>query len=103
MAEYRNGGLFIDMKSIKVKNSLILQRQHLPSSEIIVKYISFLTISLLDKIAIVIREKLNLTALKLPLVKVLQGGAWIAGRKIPKELRKDGTPPIKIKSDGTIF
>ncbi len=72
------------------------------SSKIIVKW-RVLTISLLDKIAGVIREKLNLTASELPLVKVLQGGTWIAGRKIAKELRKDGASPIKIKSDGTIF
>jgi len=102
LAEYRNGGLFIDMELIKVKNLLILQEQNLPSSEIIVEWRA-LTISLLDKIAGVIREKLSLTASELPLVKVLQGGTWIAGRKIAKELRKDGTPPIKIKSDGTIF
>ena len=37
LAEYRNGGLFIDMELIKVKNPLILQQQHLPSSEILVK------------------------------------------------------------------
>nr|WP_293143634.1 DUF1688 family protein [Okeania sp. SIO3I5] len=36
LAEYRNGGLFIDMELIKVKNPLILQQQHLPNSEIIV-------------------------------------------------------------------
>ncbi len=102
LAEYRNGGLFIDMGLIKVKNPLILQQQHLPSSEIIVEWRA-LTISLLDKIAKVIQEKLNLTSSELPLVKVLQGGTWTAGRKIAKELRKDGATPIKIKSDGTVF
>ncbi|NES78213.1 MULTISPECIES: URC4/urg3 family protein [Okeania] len=102
LAEYRNGGLFIDMELIKIKNPLILQQQHLPGSEIIVEWRA-LTISLLDKVAQVIQEKLNLNTSELPLVKVLQGGTWAAGRKIAKELRKDGAPPIKIKSDGTVF
>ena len=102
LAEYRNGGLFIDMGIIKIKNPLILQKQHLPGSEIIVEWRT-LTISLLDKVAQVIREKLNLNSSELPLVKVLQGGTWTAGRKIAKELRKDGATPIKIRSDGTVF
>lgn len=102
LAEYRNGGLFIDMGLIQIKNNLILQQQHLPGSEIIVEWRA-LTIILLDKIAKVIQEKLELTASELPLVKVLQGGTWTAGRKIAKELRKDGATPIKIKSDGTVF
>lgn len=102
LAEYRNGGLFIDMELIKIKNPLILQQQHLPGSEIIVEWRA-LTISLLDKVAQVIQEKLNLNTSELPLVKLLQGGTWAAGRKIAKELRKDGAPPIKIKSDGTVF
>ncbi|NEP06950.1 MAG: URC4/urg3 family protein [Okeania sp. SIO2G4] len=102
LAEYRNGGLFIDMELIKIKNPLILQQQHLPGSEIIVEWRA-LTISLLDKVAQVIQEKLNLNTSELPLVKILQGGTWTAGRKIATELRKDGAPPIKIKSDGTVF
>ncbi|MDJ0553079.1 MAG: DUF1688 family protein [Microcoleaceae cyanobacterium MO_207.B10] len=102
LAEYRNGGLFIDMRLIQIKNNLILQQQHLPASEIVVEWRA-LTISLLDKIATAIQEKLDLTASELPLVKVLQGGTWTAGRKIVKELRKDGATPIKIKSDGTVF
>ncbi|MDY7003417.1 MAG: URC4/urg3 family protein [Cyanobacteriota bacterium] len=102
LAEYRNGGLFIDMGLIQIKNPLILQQQHLPGSEIIVEWRA-LTISLLDKVAQVIQAKLNLNSSELPLVKVLQGGTWTTGRKIAKELRKDGAPPIKIKSDGTVF
>ncbi|NEO56264.1 MAG: URC4/urg3 family protein [Okeania sp. SIO3B5] len=102
LAEYRNGGLFIDMGLIQIKNPLVLQQQHLPGSEIIVEWRA-LTISLLDKVAQVIQEKLNLNSSELPLVKILQGGTWTAGRKIAKELRKDGAPPIKIKSDGTVF
>lgn len=102
LAEYRNGGLCLDTKLIQVKNSAILSQPHLPGSEIIVEWRA-LTVSLLDRIAAKIRQKLNLTSAELPLVKVLQGGTWTAGRKIAAELRKGGTPPITIESDGTVF
>jgi hypothetical protein len=58
---------------------------------------------LLDRIAVAIRQQLNLSAAELPLVKVLQGGTWTAGRRIAAELREGGIPPIQIESDGTVF
>ena len=38
-----------------------------------------------------------------PLAKMLEGGTWHAGRQIAKKLREDGSPPFKLKSDGTVF
>lgn len=102
LPEYRNGGLCLDLGLLKVKEPAILQKPHSPESEVIVEWRS-LTVSLLDRIATVIRQQLNLTAAQLPLVKVLQGGTWTAGRKIAAQLREGGVPPIPIKSDGTVF
>jgi hypothetical protein len=102
LAEYRNGGLCLDLGLINVKNPDILSVFHPVASEIIVEWRA-LTLILLDKIAAKIREKLNMNAHELPLVKVLQGGTWTAGRKIAAELRKDGVPPLQIESDGTVF
>jgi hypothetical protein len=34
---------------------------------------------------------------------VLQGGTWAAGRAVARKLRPDGSPPIKVISDGTVF
>ncbi|NEQ15773.1 MAG: URC4/urg3 family protein, partial [Moorea sp. SIO3E2] len=62
-----------------------------------------LTVSLLDQIAGTIRQQLNLSATELPLVKVLQGGTWTAGRRIAAQLRPGGSSPIQIESDGTVF
>ncbi|MGB3511879.1 MAG: DUF1688 family protein [Microcoleaceae cyanobacterium] len=59
--------------------------------------------SLLDKIDTAIQEKVNLNASELPPIKVLLVGTWTAGLKIAKKLRKDSAPPIKIKSDGSVF
>ncbi|MEO1427856.1 MAG: URC4/urg3 family protein [Cyanobacteria bacterium J06633_8] len=102
LAEYRNGGLCIDLGLIKVKNPDILSHSHSVGSEIIVEWRA-LTVILLDLIAAKIREQLNMNSEELPLVKILQGGTWTAGRKIAAELRKDGVPPLQINSDGTVF
>jgi hypothetical protein len=74
----------------------------LPGSEVIVEWRA-LTVILLDQIAETIRTKLNRSSVELPLVKVLQGGTWTAGRKIAAEKRPGGIPPIQIESDGTVF
>jgi len=102
LPEYRNGGLCLDLGLLEVKDSAILQERHLPGSEVIVEWRA-LTVSLLDRIATAIRQQLNLSATQLPLVKVLQGGTWTAGRRIAAELRVGGAPPIQIESDGTVF
>lgn len=102
LAEYRNGGLCLDLGLIVVKDPTIWQQRHLPGSEVIVEWRA-LTVSLLDRIAEAIRKQLHLTATQLPLVKVLQGGTWTAGRRIAAQLREGGVPPIQIESDGTVF
>lgn len=102
LAEYRNGGLCIDTGLLEPKHEAVIQQAHLPSSEIIVEWRA-LTVILLDKIADAVRQSLNLNAIELPLVKVLEGGTWAAGRQIAAEKRMGGAPPIQITSDGTVF
>jgi hypothetical protein len=34
---------------------------------------------------------------------LLEGGTWAAGRKIAREKRPDGAPPLIVVSDGTVF
>jgi Protein of unknown function (DUF1688) len=102
LPEYRNGGLCLDMGLLEAKNPEILQKRHLPGSEVIVEWRA-LTVILLENIAATIRRKLNLSASELPLVKILQGGTWTAGRRIAAQLRAGGSPPIQIESDGTVF
>ena len=102
LAEYRNGGLCLDLGLLEAKQSSVFQKAHLPGSEVIVEWRA-LTVILLDKIADAIRQELNLNTEQLPLVKVLQGGTWTAGRRIAAQLRDGGVPPIQIESDGTVF
>lgn len=102
LPEYRNGGLLIDIGLLRPKHSDILTIQHSVPSEVIVEWRA-LTVILLDEIATTIRQKLQMNSQQLPLVKILQGGTWTAGRKIAAQLRKGGVSPIQIESDGTVF
>jgi hypothetical protein len=102
LPEYRNGGLCLDLGLISAKDSDVLRLSHSVASEFIVEWRA-LTVILLDKIAATVREKLGMSPEELPLVKILQGGTWTAGRKIAAELRMGGTLPIQIESDGTVF
>ena len=102
LPEYRNGGLCLDIGLLLPKDAAVFTESYLPGSEVIVEWRS-LTVIILDRIAATMREKLHLSARELPLVKILQGGTWAAGRKIAGELRAGGVPPIQIESDGTVF
>jgi Protein of unknown function (DUF1688) len=102
LAEYRNGGLFLDWEVLCLRDPAVLTQLHLPESELIVEWRA-LTIVLLDQVANRIRSKLQVTAETLPLVKILQGGTWTAGREMARTLRSNGGPPIQVQSDGTVF
>ena len=39
----------------------------------------------------------------MPLGSILEGGTWAAGRQIARKLRPDGSPPLAVVSDGTVF
>jgi len=58
---------------------------------------------LLDRLGDAIREKLNMNPIELPLAKILEGGTWATGRAAARERRIDGSPPILVASDGTVF
>ncbi|KAJ0396096.1 hypothetical protein P43SY_006664 [Pythium insidiosum] len=102
LPEYRNGGLLVDYGVLVPKHADILTDEFDPSSEVIIEWRA-LTVALLDEIHKVLLERLDLSADVFPLVKMLEGGSWKAGRVIAKEKRDSGGPPIKIRSDGTVF
>ena len=100
LAEYRNGGLFVDGGVLKLKDTP--KEKYAPSDPVIVEWRA-LTVQLLDRLAPFIRERLGLSEEEFPLAKVLEGGTWWTGRKLARERRPDGSPPLKIESDGTVF
>ena len=104
LAEYRNGGLFVDLNAIKLKPKYQNdQNQFKPNDEVVIQWRA-LTICLLDRLAPLLRSRLNVTREEFSLPKMLEGGTWKAGRIIAKEKRPETAgPPIKIISDGTLF
>jgi hypothetical protein len=102
LAEYRNGGLFIDTGVLNLRDPGAAQREHTVDSELVVEWRA-LTVALLDRLADTIRAQLNMDRQSLPLARILQGGTWTAGRNVAKKLRAGGGPPLKIVSDGTVF
>jgi Protein of unknown function (DUF1688) len=102
LAEYRNGGLFIDCGVIEPRDPALLRQTLAPLSEPVVEWRA-LTVALLDRLAALVRERLGKRPSEFPLACVLEGGSWAVGREIALERRPDGTAPITILSDGTLF
>lgn len=102
LAEYRNGGLFLDCGVIVPRDNTLPQRPLDPFDEPVVEWRA-LTVALLDRLAERVRDMLGLSAAAFPLACVLEGGSWAAGREIAAERRPGGGPPLAIASDGTLF
>jgi Protein of unknown function (DUF1688) len=102
LAEYRNGGLFIDFGVLRPRDSALASASLAADHPAIVEWRA-LTVALLDRLAPMLRTRLGRTEAELPLARVLQGGTWDAGRKIARERRADGSPPLAVISDGSIF
>ena len=102
LPEYRNGGLFLDAGVIALIDPADAHGSHEVGSPLVVEWRA-LTVALLDEIAAPIRRRLGRTREDLPLAKILEGGTWAAGRRIARDLREGGGPPLTIISDGTVF
>jgi hypothetical protein len=102
LAEYRNGGLFIDTGVLTLRDPTDFEREHEVGSLLVVEWRA-LTVALLDRLAEIVRRRLHKDAVSFPLARVLQGGTWTAGRAIARERRAGGVQPIKVISDGSVF
>jgi hypothetical protein len=102
LAEYRNGGLFVDIGVLAFRDADAAQQEHEIASPLVVEWRA-LTVALLDRVADAMRRRLGLDATSLPLAKILEGGTWAAGRLLARKLRADASPPVKVISDGTVF
>jgi hypothetical protein len=102
LAEYRNGGLFYDLGVIGLQDAREAARPQDVGGPLVVGWRA-LTVALLDRLAPLVRERLGVSAAAFPLARVLEGGAWAAGRKAAREARPGGGPPLTVISDGTVF
>lgn len=102
LAEYRNGGLFLDGGVLALKDPDMARRSHAVNSTLIVEWRA-LTVALLDRLVPRVRAALGPQASTLTLPAVLEGGTWAAGRQLARQKRIDGSPPLTVLSDGTVF
>jgi hypothetical protein len=102
LAEYRNGGLFVDGGVLRLRDPAAAARPHSVDSVLVVEWRA-LTVALLDLLAPLVRGRLRLSDRDFPLGALLEGGTWAAGRTLARERRADGGPPLKVTSDGTVF
>ena len=102
LAEYRNGGLLIDLGAICPRAAIDPALRRDVGSELIIEWRA-LTVALMDPLVSLVREKLGLDS-SFAMPQLLQGGTWSAGRKIAHALRPpNGPPPIAVEADGAVF
>jgi len=101
LPEYRNGGLLLDSGWLRLRDASAATQLWRPGDEIIVEWRA-LTVTLLDELAHGVREELRVPESRLPLACVLEGGTWAAGRELAQQ-RRQGLPPLRVDSDGTVF
>jgi hypothetical protein len=102
LAEYRNGGLFVDAGVLVPTDPAAWTAEHRVSDPFITAWRA-MTVALLDRMAPLVRARLGVAEAGFPLARMLEGGSWAAGRRIAAERRPGGGPPFTIISDGTVF
>lgn len=112
LPEYRNGGLFVDMKVLTLKKPTLeagqaASGQDLPlldaTSDAIVEWRA-LTVALLDRLHGLISERFAEKGVTITMAQMLEAGSWKSGREIAAQLRPSTkSSPILIDGDGTIF
>ena len=99
LAEYRNGGLLLDTGVLVPRHEAVVHEAHRPGDEVVVEWRA-LTVALLDRLVPLVRAQLGVAALSL--ASLLEGGTWVAGRRLA-DARRGGAPPIAVVSDGTLM
>jgi hypothetical protein len=102
LAEYRNGGLLVDMGVLVPRYLTALSKTYGVADPFVVGWRA-LTVALLDQLAPLVGAGLGRTPDLFPLACALEGGTWAAGRLIARKIRADGGPPFQVVSDGTVF
>jgi hypothetical protein len=99
LAEYRNGGLLVDLGVLNPRSLADITGPLSPGSDLIIEWRA-LSIALLDRLTPLVGAALKVD---FPLARMLEGGTWTAGRQIARLHRPDGRPPFAIVSDGSTF
>ncbi|KAJ5094960.1 hypothetical protein N7532_007251 [Penicillium argentinense] len=112
LPEYRNGGLFVDLGVLLLKDQVLKQgqqnsQQETPSfnatSDVIVEWRA-MTVALLDKLHEIISAQFTQQGICLSMAQMLEAGTWKGGRELAAKYRpQTKSSPIVIQGDGTLF
>ena len=102
LSDYRNGGLMIDSGLLQLRDPALATQVHPIDAEPVVEWRA-LTVALIDRLAGVVRQSLGRNAWNFPIAAVMEGGTWLAGRRLAREIRADGSPPLMVESDGALW
>ncbi|KAJ5760135.1 hypothetical protein N7520_007291 [Penicillium odoratum] len=112
LPEYRNGGLFVDMGVLELKEAVLQQgransQQDTPSfdatSDVIVEWRA-MTVALLDKLHGTVQDRFAQQGVQLNMAQMLEAGTWKGGRELAAKYRPSTkSSPIVIQGDGTLF
>lgn len=110
LAEYRNGGLFVDLGVLSLKQEALDRGlkasggdlpQFTGGDDVIVEWRA-MTLVLIDRLYGLVLARMN--GVKLSMAQLLEAGTWKSGREIAAQRRPETkSSPIIVKSDGTIF
>ncbi|KAJ6134457.1 hypothetical protein N7523_000779 [Penicillium sp. IBT 18751x] len=112
LPEYRNGGLFVDLGILKLKEQTLQQgldmsKQGLPSfnatGDVIVEWRA-MTVALLDELHKLLGDQFSGQGVSLTMPQMLEAGTWKGGRELAAKIRPlTKSSPILIEGDGTLF
>jgi hypothetical protein len=110
LPEYRNGGLFVDMGVLSLKQEsldkgLKASGRDLPmfkaGDDVVVEWRA-MTLVLVDKLYKIVLERMD--GVHLSMAQLLEAGTWKSGREVAAKNRPETkSSPIIIESDGTVF
>jgi hypothetical protein len=112
LPEYRNGGLFVDMGVLVLREEALKRGLEASSDgsglpvfgagdDVVVEWRA-MTLVLVDKLYKLVLERME--GVQLSMAQLLEAGTWKAGREIAATKRpKTKSSPIIIESDGTVF
>jgi hypothetical protein len=110
LPEYRNGGLFVDMGVLSLKQQsldkgLKASGRDLPmfkaGDDVVVEWRA-MTLVLVDKLYKIVLDRMD--GVHLSMAQLLEAGTWKSGREVAAKNRPETkSSPIIIESDGTVF
>lgn len=102
LAEYRNGGLLLDLGVLELRDPEAARQPHAIGSPLVVEWRA-LTVSLLDEVVPCVADQVGLSTSSIGGANLLAWATWAAGRELAAERRAGAGPPLPLVSDGTVF